>query len=989
MSSAAPLNSPQPQGAPVNPPSVGAAVVSIEEARARIKQRERREYVLRRIAQLEAVIAMNDKMTGGGVGGGGAEIYNRDNREELARLRAELEGMDVPPPPVTVTPPPVPTTPDVPGGQGVVEEGDDGDGEEKPNPRHDRIGPVRVTMVNIEKKYERLARDLAEEQYERQMRELDERRGLSWVGGRFRRMILKNGRQAYIDAYIQQHLAQIKANPDAFASALARQNLGAPATAAVAPGATERARRDAEVQSVVHRFAEATRTPGSLAEQKDRYQSFLNTREQNELQEYTDADLNQLFLDYAANPAMSDVDFNARLVPVLARVRSTFAGTAASLGPDAVNPDLNRNIRDTDTYADNLLERAREFRTEVAAHAAGMGAVDVNTFRVALNVGRADDVHAHTDINEPQTRADRAVARSFGYLERQRWFRSAVELVQRSPILRKIINPTTVAIGTYCVANTVQNAMINRGARIATFGVGAAVLAPTFMLGLAAGAAGAVAGGVVQAIRRDADVKHQKAVVERRDALTLRSTPTAFEQRLEAVRLGKWNYTSNVEQPLRAALARPAWTPAEASGVLDIVASYEAKRLVNENAKVDFLRSQGTNLVESERLATSQAVMESVRRLRGMGGAALDAELAARIEARLIMLRDELQLNDQQFSRVRRAERLKSGIMGVVSGTVVSAAMGGISEIAHGFGYLKTPDQVITEGGGMTPSRIIHHEGIPGTGTGPTTTDAEIVSLLHMSGSARVHRAGWMDHFTDKFDYQELQAQWGKRFGTGIDADGTYHVEASPMAGAHAKDLITGRGVEQHAFAKSDLPELIRKGEIKYALSDIRHQGQPILIDASADGGLSIPKEQSFLRSFFREVTGKGGAKQLEVGEGKMLEVVRVVGKRPDGTFDIVPIATKRFDYGVPGKEGWDELIPGTTRPGRRVVIPGEEQWFMPPLVVDVRNDLGPKREEREPVPPPVEPPPRPPVEPPRRQREEEPRLPRQSIPETPRASME
>ncbi len=563
---------------------------------------------------------------------------------------------------------------------------------------------TRATIVNIDAKLQRQADTEAREWFEQEMR-------LTMPTGRFgipsprqliRRARLKLMRSGEIEYRRRAILENLRRNRRA---ALAR---GEPDTE--------------EMEAIHQRFDLSTNTTEKKGSVRAREQkrTFLSEQEQrlDHIQQRAFLEINNLFVQYAFGD-VDEVAFRETLLGrggIVERVRRRYPAIIASCTELQSNNLLQR--------ADQVREVAQTKNRQILEHVTRCIAVEAHLahklptdhefvekqrrmvadglkksrdtmkkeFAIDVTIGRASDVHAHTSLND---RRGRRVEES-GWLER----------FSKSRILNAIMSPTMLAVGVYCMRNAAANNLMKKVFTISAAGVGAALLfTPAGIATATALTVGAVA-GTAAGIKRFTDVRHQRAVVERRDAfgqLIDPATATPLEQGLRRNAIPRRVLGVEVtpgrvlrekldmtvaEDRLRAMYAqRATWTDTDCSRVLDAISDYEERRRINEERQIDLLRGSAEEHIERDRVRVGTMMHYCISALQARGIPNVSDELRVRRSHRRQELLSGVREADHRARNLQLSESIQTGLLAgipvALGGIILGNAAPGIQAAAH------------------------------------------------------------------------------------------------------------------------------------------------------------------------------------------------------------------------------------------------------------------------------------------------------------------
>lgn len=198
---------------------------------------------------------------------------------------------------------------------------------------------------------------------------------------------------------------------------------------------------------------------------------------------------------------------------------------------------------------------------------------------------------------------------------------------------------------------------------------------------------------------------------------------------------------------------------------------------------------------------------------------------------------------------------------------------------------------ILTQNGVVVESHLI--EGVETKSVGPQ----EYVKN-HLSDLKEIHRLGWLDNETVKFDLNELKLQMGGLNGTGIDADGNYVLNIGNMTsdGSFNSELSV------------DAQELMKAGQLKilFSISEST-QGHGFELTPTPDGKIIIPPGSELGKTLWENVNGDAkflgrfGEIAQDMGDGKYIMLSTMEGDGLKDITDIVKTQTMETVIITPG----------------------------------------------------------------------------------------
>ncbi|MGH7141462.1 MAG: glycosyltransferase family 9 protein [Minisyncoccia bacterium] len=247
-----------------------------------------------------------------------------------------------------------------------------------------------------------------------------------------------------------------------------------------------------------------------------------------------------------------------------------------------------------------------------------------------------------------------------------------------------------------------------------------------------------------------------------------------------------------------------------------------------------------------------------------------------------------------------------------------SRVTGGI-EFTHD-GSLTHASQELLKKGGLHLQEVVHH--ISTTKAEEVTRNATQYIGAHRGDFHHIHREFWMDQNSPYHAIKNaLKLWWGGEHNTGVDANGNYVFNVSHM---------THHG-SYHGTHALDAKDAITNRRLKLALS-LSDGTQAHVVEVPIDAhGNAIIDPHSKIGSVFFYHDAEGHA----VFKGRFAEVIVGEGTRPDGSQNVIPLAT--FEgHGVGNIHNTIE-VPSTTDVPTTTILPPDQQYFIaPPPVIPI-----------------------------------------------------
>ncbi len=323
------------------------------------------------------------------------------------------------------------------------------------------------------------------------------------------------------------------------------------------------------------------------------------------------------------------------------------------------------------TFATDILELAQNVREDVAAHRYGLDAIDAHTKILLANTAWAGNTEAH------RTSVDRFLI----WAEQRR--------LRNVPLGGLLANPTFVSVafglGTFAAART---------GTLAKWGVVGAGFAAAGPAGLLAGAA---AGGIYAAFKRDRNLKMDRATTNLDETYggarvtratinaeinarggVLARTPDWVRSIAGAYRradLQEVNYkqanASDLLDRLNQSLSADLNVATNQQAALNNIAEISARLALGQDQKIDLIRYESKTGVEQSRMQMVQAMVQARRTL--MDSAGLSRDQVRQLEhqqfnAQLNTLGADQTTKDRQFFYDRLRQSTINGVVGASVG---------------------------------------------------------------------------------------------------------------------------------------------------------------------------------------------------------------------------------------------------------------------------------------------------------------------------------
>lgn len=539
----------------------------------------------------------------------------------------------------------------------------------------DTVKNIDVVFVNVEEKMNRIARRLADERLDQEMKELGPQLRKHWYEiFRADKMLFKwwkrNALEGYRDKYTAEILARLKTDRNYRMELMGlNRNEVKPGTTldklsgdTPAPG-TEAALSD-ELDRIAERFgiawAEPTMRDDMLTE-NETIRTIQNEKVQGLIKD--------LCRDYVNNRAMTDAEFRERVrTQILPEIQ------AMEQTPDNMDPAIATFLEENNSTL--APEARRGLLDKLKAHRAGLIALDLDNMNIRLAIGRARNVDVKTQVK------DVGVADKFA-----RWM---VEGLQRNKYLGRFVNPATVGVLAFGLSNVISQAMASKYSRMALGGAVGLVSLPWAPAAVGIGI-GAALGGAFAFFRENKEQLHLKAQKERRMALgqrplgyrppnDQRGSWGRYEDKLENGTQKLYpkesvvdlyddiNAATNYNDLIQAIAHASALNDISEMGITDEDAS-------TEQGKIDLISFPGQGFIESHRLALVKSIAVGKRRLATMPGAGANpmADLDARITTERTNIVNAIQLSESNFRSFKFKENLKSAGIGMAFGAAIAS----------------------------------------------------------------------------------------------------------------------------------------------------------------------------------------------------------------------------------------------------------------------------------------------------------------------------
>lgn len=557
----------------------------------------------------------------------------------------------------------------------------------------DVVKKIEVVFVNIEEKLKRIAERIADERLDQEMKELGPQGWtqlwrLDKIGAKWWK---RNAMEGYRDKYAAEIITRLKEDPK-YRTELMELGHMPGGRAEVKPGylgklsgktPTEGVRQDlnSDLDAIAERFGISWATKDTA--------SYLTTGETIENKANIDiqAAIKTLCVSYV-NDTINEAQFRNEIrTNIIPRVQ-------------AMNTPPNEEIisfLEQKADATIPLEERQGLLDKLNAHKAGLIELDLKNLEIGLALGKAKNVDVKTQVKDLST-VDR-ISRGF------------IEKIQKSKFLGRFINPTTVAIAGFGLANIATQLATSHAVRWGVLGLGAAfAVSPAGWPAVAGIATGCLTGGLMSYIRQNKEQLHLKAQKERRQALTYRpesdrkglrpgqAEPSRYERLLETGdRLYKKENVTALAANIEAA---------EAAGDYDALRDSLAKAIalneMSEVSRIDLIQYENEMSVESQRLNLVKKIAKGKIAMRASAATlARDADndlVMAIAAARADITTNNINLTEANFKKFKRWENMKSAGIGALIGGGISALsmliLHGTETVAHSRIMPITPGRV-------------------------------------------------------------------------------------------------------------------------------------------------------------------------------------------------------------------------------------------------------------------------------------------------------
>ncbi|MEK7545006.1 MAG: hypothetical protein AAB551_02640 [Patescibacteria group bacterium] len=533
------------------------------------------------------------------------------------------------------------------------------DSEEREVPMIDKLqGPdtkkLDVIFVNIEEKLSRIAERLADERLDQ---ELKERGPQGWKQlWRLDKIIskfwMRNAAVAYREKYIEEFKKRLKEDPK-YRTELMQLNRPEVKGTDKIPAEGVRENLNGELDAIAERFG--------IALHGDR-NAFLTNNETIEdvTTQQIQASIKNLCQSYARG-AIDDAQFRQGMKPIIQQIQAAKGTNDEIIG--FLEETQDRGSTDPAT-----MEKKEGLLDKLKAHRAGLIALDLDNMRIHLGTAKNVDVKTQAkDLNWSDSTS-----------------RKMVESLQRNKVLGRFVNPATLGIMGFGLANITASIATSKTLRWSAF-----ALAPFGGPAMWAIAAGCLTGGVFSAVRKNKETLYHKAQKERRDALDYRpdndqkglnpNQPDAkrFERRMESTLYTKvlaTDLTNDIQNAI---------TANDYNALSVALGKAIALNTISENDRIDLIKFDGEMKVEEQRLALVRAIDAGKRAMRSLAtGRDYIMDLQQSTANEETQVRSDMGTAEGKFQKFKRGENWKAAGIGAAFGAGASAALTGIGHLA-------------------------------------------------------------------------------------------------------------------------------------------------------------------------------------------------------------------------------------------------------------------------------------------------------------------
>ncbi len=524
-----------------------------------------------------------------------------------------------------------------------------------------------ISVVDVEEKFKKIARRLAEERYERELNEINKDRKEATFFKKIGHFVKGYGRgiarQGYVDKYEAEYLEKLKEDPDFFKTAMSGAEAG------------DLASHEAEVNAILNRFNTGDVTPDEMIAELE------GTMHMEQLDD--------LARQYLVG-TVTDEDFKRRATRMINEIRREHIG----------DPEGD------ETLATDVAERMKDLRLK---HVRGVANIDLDNFRLTLKIGKAMNVDVHSSA-EDRTWADKAVSRI------QKWG-------AKYPPLKWAMSPTAVSIGMYGVMNGLYNVGSSMAGRAAIGGALGLLVAPAAAPAIAAAAGGIIAGGLLAGKHRDRAVIMQEAQQNRREALGyyVQAPDGTWQKKLSEVTSEKESAVALLSSMENAIESN------DYEAVVRMVAEIEIRNTMSfeerperGGGRIDLISFSDAKHVERDRTALLAAARRGRDWLeQNAGDRNVDADLVGKLDT----IREDLEAmitgKRKDFKWLKFKENAKAASIGALFGGVTSSAFFGVSKLGNmmfgpfgqdvsvNVGSVNAINQFAVDNG-LDPSRIVY-----------------------------------------------------------------------------------------------------------------------------------------------------------------------------------------------------------------------------------------------------------------------------------------
>ncbi len=579
----------------------------------------------------------------------------------------------------------------------------------------DAIKEIDMVFVNVEEKVQRIARRIADERLDREMKELGPQGWKEFykvwkIGAKFWK---RNAAEGYRQKYTEETAKRLKTDPqyrtelmglnrDEVRPGNTWDKMKGSWIGKVPPAAGQEEAMHTDLDAIAERFHIAWNAPED--EEKDYLTDEKWTMEDVKASDEMNGAVMAICKDFENN-AIDEQGFRLRVqtevIPMIQALQQppdeAIVAFLQRTGPQRTF-EKGMTLTEDEVHRMGLLEKMR-------AHKAGLIALDLDNLKIKIALGKAKNVDVKTQVKD------------LGLIDRTT--RSMVETLQRNRFLGRFINPSTIAVVGYGLGNIATTMLANKYVRVSALAGASALVAPGVAVVAGSIASGVVLGGAWGWFRQNKEQLHLKAQEERRRALGF--TPSEDEKGMKNRYENRLREDENdvaksklYKQEKATDLARSIGSAIDSNNyerILQHVAHAAALNEISEmgmdpkaseknRRRVDLISFSNERAIESERLALVKKIAEGKRKLRELArpeGRRKARDAAAdfknKFTSERLLIVKAAQTTEKNYKKFKRWENVKTVGMGALIGGTLSGAVSYFTS-----GYETIPGEHLTVG---------------------------------------------------------------------------------------------------------------------------------------------------------------------------------------------------------------------------------------------------------------------------------------------------